>query len=294
MDKLNEELIFSHKRLKEIEEEKKSLEEEYSLLQDKIHYYFDSKVDTKETEKYIISQFWSQAYDKYKDGGYITNDEYTVKVRFDYECKLITRILEENQPKFSRALDIGCGNGRYTKELSKSFDEVVGIDLSETRISLNNIENKNNSITYMNKNFMDVEAKDLGKFDFVFVGDIFMYSHEEDVNLVFNNLMNLLEDNGVLLIRESTRIIGNEDYKSKNYVAYYRNFDFYTQGVFKDTFKKRYRNYAYNLYHLEKYFNLHKDEKENIFSNSLLLEDIVESSVNIYLKSSHFYIYKKR
>lgn len=293
MDSLNEELIYAHKRLKQIEEEKKSLEEEYSLLQDKIHYYFDSNENTIDTEKYIISQFWAGAYDKYKDGGYITNDEYIVKVRFDYESKLISKILNENNVNYSRALDIGCGNGRYTRELSKSFDELVGIDLSASRIEDNNKENKDSSISYLHKNFMNVESKDLGKFDFVFVGDIFMYTNENDVEQVYKSLLNLLNENGLLLVRESTRLIGSEDYKSKNYVAYYRNVDFYTQGFFKNEFKSKYRNFAYNLYHLDKYFNLFKDKKSDVEDNPMLLDEIVEGSVNKYLKSNHFYVYER-
>ena len=118
MDKLNQELIEAKKRLVAIEEEKKALDEEYKFLQDKIHLYFDSdEYNTDETQKYIIGDFWSKAYKNYKDGGYITNDEYMSKVRFEYEVKELKTIINENIKNKSRALDIGCGNGRYTKSL---------------------------------------------------------------------------------------------------------------------------------------------------------------------------------
>jgi hypothetical protein len=89
MDELNQELIGARKRLTQIEQEKEALDKEYAFLQDKIHYYFDSTQDTSDTEKFIITDFWSNAYKKYKDGGYITNDEYISKVRFAYETQLL-------------------------------------------------------------------------------------------------------------------------------------------------------------------------------------------------------------
>ena len=168
MDKLNQELIEAKKRLVAIEEEKKALDEEYKFLQDKIHLYFDSdEYDTDETQKYIIGDFWSKAYKNYKDGGYITNDEYMSKVRFEYEVKELETIINENIKNKSRALDIGCGNGRYTKEFSKLFENTVGIDLSQERIIQNNQENQNPNINYIYENFMTIQKDALGKFDFV-------------------------------------------------------------------------------------------------------------------------------
>ncbi|WP_419767657.1 class I SAM-dependent methyltransferase [Arcobacter sp.] len=293
MDKLNEELIDARKRLYAIEEEKKKLEEEYSFLQDKIHYYFDSSIDTSDTEKFIINDFWSNAYKKYKDGGYITNDEYISKVRFDYETQLLNKIIEEECKNKKIALDIGCGNGRYTREFSNKFELIVGLDLSTKQIDENKKENNNHKIEYINDDFMTMDNSTLQKFDFIFVGDIFMYTNEKSVDKVFNNLLKLLNNNGILIVRESTRIIGFEDYKSKNYVAYYRNREFYKEGIFSQYFKKCYRNYAYNLYHLTKYFNLFENQKEIIETNPFMLEEVVENSVDRFLKSSHFYLYRK-
>jgi 2-polyprenyl-3-methyl-5-hydroxy-6-metoxy-1,4-benzoquinol methylase len=293
MDKLNQELIEAKKRLVAIEEEKKALDEEYKFLQDKIHLYFDSdEYDTDETQKYIIGDFWSKAYKNYKDGGYITNDEYMSKVRFEYEVKELETIINENIKNKSRALDIGCGNGRYTKEFAKLFDNTVGIDLSQERIIQNNQENQNPNINYIYENFMTMQKDALGKFDFVFVGDIFMYTPANDVENVYNNLLKLLNKDGFLVIRESTLIHGNNDWKSKGYVAYYRNVDFYKSGIFEKTFVNLYRNYGYSLYYLDKYFNIFKDAKKDVENNPFLLKEIVPKFVDKSLKSSHFYLHK--
>lgn len=293
MDKLNKKLIEAKNRLTKIDEEKKTLENEYKYLQDKIHFHFDSpKYDTSECEKYIISSFWGNAYKNYKDGGYITNDEYMSEVRFSYETKLLEKIITKKSNNRRNALDIGCGNGRYTKEFAKSFKNTLGIDLSQQRINQNKIENKNENIEYLYADFMTMNSSALGTFDFVFVGDIFMYTNKKMVEKVYKNLLELLKKDGVLIIRESTRIIGFEDYKSKNYVAYYRNSKFYTKGIFKNKFEKSYRNYSYNLYHLEKYFHLHENSKEEVRKNPMLLKKIVKNSVEISLKSSHFYLFR--
>lgn len=292
MDKLNKELIEAKKRLAQLDKLNKSSTKQYIFLQDKLHLFLDGKYDTIHTEKFIISSFWQDAYKKYKDGGYITNDKYISKVRFKYEKIVLNDKLNKFCKKSKKALDIGCGNGRYTKEFAKRFDEVVGIDLSKKQIKQNQIKNKKENIKYLNENFIDADSSKLSKFDFIFVGDIFMYTNIKDVKKVFKSLLNLLNKDGLLIVRESSMDIGFEDYKSKNYVAYYRNKEFYKSGIFKDNFVKSYRNNGYNLYNLDKFFNVNKNKRDEVKNNPLLLDDIVKNYVSKYLKSSYFYIYK--
>ncbi len=292
MDKLNKELIKAKKKLIKLDELKKTSTKKYKSLQDKIHLYFDSKYDTNDAEKYIISTFWAKAYDNYTDGGYITNDTYISKVRFDYETKKLNKILKKYSTSNKRALDIGCGNGRYTKEFAKNFDEIIGINLSQKRVDKNNQQNKNANITYLNENFITMPKDTLGKFDFVFVGDIFMYTNDSDVEKVFTSLLKLLEKDAILIVRESSMDIGFEDYGSKNYVAYYRNKEFYQNGIFKDNFVKLYKNYGYSLYHLDKYFSVNPDAKIKIEKNPMKLKKVVKQFVPKELRTSYFYIYK--
>ena len=291
MNKLNKKLIIIKKKLDKLDN---SSSKKYKYLQDKLHLYFDSKYDTSDAEKYIISIFWARAYDNYIDGGYITNDTYISKVRFDYERKKLNKVLKKYLTNNKRALDIGCGNGRYTKEFAKNFDEVIGIDLSQKRVDENNQQNKNKNknITYLNENFITMPKDTLGKFDFVFVGDIFMYTNDSDVEKVFINLLKLLEKDAILVVRESSMDIGFEDYSSKNYVAYYRNKEFYQNGIFKDNFVKLYKNYGYSLYHLDKYFSVNPDARIKIEKNPMKLKKVVKQFVPKELRTSYFYLYK--
>lgn len=290
MDKINKEIIEAKLRLHEIEKQKKNLDEEYQYLQDKIHLYFDSpNIDTTEAEKFIISYFWQNAYREYKDGGYITNDEFISDVRFRYECELIKKIINRHCIKRRKALDLGCGNGRYTRFLAKFFDEVVGADLSEHRIEQNIKENKLKNVSFTCKDAMDLKSE---KFDFVFASDIFMYIADKDIEDVFQGLLKLVKKDQILLTRDSIKNIGNEAYRSKNYIAYYRNFKFYTMGIFEKYFEKYYKNSGYNLYHLNKFFNVHKEKKAKVYKDPSILDSIVLNSVDSYLKTSHFYVYK--
>lgn len=293
MDKLNKELISIKNQLNILSLKKETTSDKYNKLQNKLHLYLDSsKYKTIDTEKYIISDFWSNAYKNYSDGGYITNDMYLAETRFTYETLKLEKILKKNCKNSIRALDIGCGNGRYSKHFSKLFDEVIGIDLSKQRIEKNTKKNTKKNISYLNENFITMKKDTLGKFDFVFVGDIFMYTCDKNIKDVYSYLLKLLNKDGVLIVRESTLKYGKQDWKSKNYVAYYRNQKFYKTGIFKDNFQKMYKNYGYSLYYLDKYFTTYKDKKNDIRMNPVLLENVVENYVDKYQRSSFFYIYK--
>ncbi|ASM39128.1 MAG: class I SAM-dependent methyltransferase [Campylobacter sputorum] len=291
MDKINQEIIAAKKRIDEIDELKKSLDSEYNALQDKIHLYFDSPTtDTTEAERFIINTFWQNAYKNYADGGYITNDTRMRELRFPYECELIKNIINEHCKSKKTALELGCGNGDTSKFLAQIFDEVTGVDFSNQRIEKNITENSLPNLKFKCQNAFEMDDK----FDFVFASDMFMYSPDIDVKPMFKKLLNLLNMGGVLLSRDSTKIIGHEDYKSKNYVAYYRNYSFYEKGIFEPYFVKSYRDYGYNMYHLNKFFSIFGDEKrDEIKTNPMFLEDIVKNFIDPSLKTCHFFVYRK-
>lgn len=293
MDDINQEIINAKIRLNEIERIKAELDEEYSYLQDKIHLYFDSEVhDTDEAEKFIIGDFWSKAYSKYKDGGYITNDEYISRVRFDYETKLLNKIIKEYIGDRVTALDIGCGEGRYTHFLSSIFDTVLGIDLSEERILKNKAENKNTKVDFSSENFLTMPKDKIGVFDFIFASDVFTYTPDKEIRPIFDKLLQLLSKNGVLIMRESTLNHGASSWRSKGYVAYYRNVMFYEQGVFERTFINSWQVYAYSLYYMNKYFNVFKDKRAFVESDPMLLDEIVPEYIDPLLKSAHYYLHR--
>ncbi|MDX4071133.1 class I SAM-dependent methyltransferase [Aliarcobacter skirrowii] len=293
---MNTKLINARKEIIEIDEKIKELQGKRKYLEDLIHLYFDSeKYNTNETEKFILNYFWSNAYKNYKDGGFITNDDFIIKNRFNYEIKKLDQIIENNCKNKKRALDIACGNGRYTREFSRSFNEVIGIDLSKDIIDENNKNNKNNKIQYINENFITMGKNNLGIFDFIFVGGLCTYTSDIiDLEEMFKSLINMLNKDGILILREGTKKIGENFHKSINYVSYHRNVNFYKEGFFKDYFYKEYQNYGYSLYHLNKFFTVHNDFREKIEENPFLIEKIVKNYVDDEMKSNHFFLYYKK
>mgnify|MGYP000173921145 CR=1 FL=1 len=293
MDKNNQDIIDALARLSEIELQQQKLEQEYNYLQDKIHLAFDSnKYQTVEAEKHIISNFWAQAYGKYLDGGYITNDPFIVDARFKYEKVTIDSFIRQYANGYKTCLDVGCGNGRYTKFLAETFSRCIGIDLSEQRIADNKAENTLGNVEYQCCDISNSSKLVENGYDFIFIGDIFMYTHESNVEELFKLLVSLLSENGILLIRESTLLQGNENYRSKNYVAYYRNFKFYCSSIFERHLIHHQRNYSYNLYHLKKYFNVHQQHSA-VLDNPELLKTIVCDYLPNEVRSGHFFLYKK-
>lgn len=62
-------------------------------------------------------------------------------------------------------IDVGCGSGRTTRELSKKCDRVVGIDINRNALSLTHwFSNKNPSIYYAEANATELPFSS-GTFD---------------------------------------------------------------------------------------------------------------------------------
>jgi len=99
-----------------------------------------------------------------------------------------------------RILDGGCGNGRVTKLMRLNSDtentEVVGIDLVAHEVARENLKDDDNVAFYQKDLTQDLT--DLGKFDFIYSQEVL--HHTSDPRLSFNNLVQLLDDNGVLAI----------------------------------------------------------------------------------------------
>lgn len=286
MDKLNKKLIKAKQRLVKIENKKLLIEDEIKYLKDKIHLYFDSSIyDTSKAEEYIINYFWQNAT--------YSSDFYTSVLKQNYTKLRLSKIAKKYTKSKNRALDVGCGNGLYTEYLASIFSKCVGLDLSVARIKKNIKNNNIENVQYIAENFITCDTNKLGKFDFIFATDLGMYSDEKYHKSTFEALLNLLEDDGILVTRESTSLKGDRSYKSSNYVAYYRNKKYYQKGIYKNNFLKSYRDSSYNIKHLNKYFSIFKDVKLEVEKNPLLLDKIVKKYVDRDFGSGHYYIYKR-
>jgi SAM-dependent methyltransferase len=121
-----------------------------------------------------------------------------------------------------RILDAGCGNGRVTKLLrdnSNKKTKIVGIDLVAHKVAQDNLKNDEN--VYFYEKDLLADLSDMGKFDFIYSQEVL--HHTKNPQQAFNNLVELLNKNGVISIYV---------YKKKAPVREYT--DDYIRDIIKD------------------------------------------------------------
>ena len=106
--------------------------------------------------------------------------------------RLVAKHVPDNL-RNQRILDVGCNAGYYAIECCRrNAREVVGVELNPqfydmalfAKSYIESYEQKNYPIRYINGNALDVIDKDLGYFDFAFVGNMLYYLEEKAVDLV--------------------------------------------------------------------------------------------------------------
>ena len=121
---------------------------------------------------------------------------YTTKLGcpIDMEEKVMFDLLKEYCPKGSKVLDIGCGSGEITLEISKLGYKTEGVDFSPIAIE----KAKNNGIECR---VIDVDAGlpyEDNQFDAVWMGDVI--EHVFDPVFVLKEINRVVRNNGLLLL----------------------------------------------------------------------------------------------
>ncbi|QUX20066.1 class I SAM-dependent methyltransferase (plasmid) [Staphylococcus haemolyticus] len=103
--------------------------------------------------------------------------------------------------KYKKILDLGCGPGLYSLELSKMGYDVLGVDYSQKSIDY---ARKQNQITQMDTKYI---VEDILKFRpsdrydvCLLIYRIFCNFSESDRKLLLNNIYNSLNEGGLLLL----------------------------------------------------------------------------------------------
>lgn len=284
---VNDEAINIKKRLIEIENIQKELQNEQEFLKNKIHLYFDGEqFETSKAEAFIVDWYWQNCY-----GSEIRIDP----IRVNYTKNSLEKTIKKYVTNYNRALDIGCGYGLFTEFMASRFKESIGLDLSEFRVGENNKNNKLENVKYLSDNFVTCDKSKLGKFDFIFASDINMYSSEKDYEQIFNSYLDLLDDEGVLLMRESVyKEDEYKEHKSHRYVAYYKSINYYKNGIYKNYYIDNFRDFSIHINELNrKYFSLFPEKKAEVERDIKLLDDIVKNNISRDTTTSYYYIYKK-
>lgn len=100
-----------------------------------------------------------------------------------------------------RALDIGCGTGRYSVMLADRYDEVIGVDLAPSMIELAVRDRSRPNIRYQVRDVFNMTPEQDGLFDLVLaLGCIVNVGPPPEV--VLEHFRRMVAKNGLLLIME--------------------------------------------------------------------------------------------
>ena len=114
-----------------------------------------------------------------------------------YICKDLEKILKNTINLDAQThLDVGCGNGAITKNISKFFKKSTGIDLSLEGINQAN-KNKDVNIDFLHLSLNSLIEK---KILYDFVTTIEVIEHQYDPQLFLSQLSQVTKENGHILI----------------------------------------------------------------------------------------------
>jgi len=135
---------------------------------------------------------WDQIYKDYKKGGeaWATLSEGIIP-----EFK---NLIENEQFEYKKALDIGCGTGKYLVYLKAQGFEVAGIDSSETAIIMSK------EATGQSDNIEEVDMYEFkipkNKFDLIYSISTIHHGTKEQVFELVNRIYGALVDDGLAFI----------------------------------------------------------------------------------------------
>jgi 2-polyprenyl-3-methyl-5-hydroxy-6-metoxy-1,4-benzoquinol methylase len=123
------------------------------------------------------------------------------------------RWMAENLPKGRRALDIGCGAGRYSVMLADLYGEVVGVDPASRLIDIAQRERSRPNVRYQVRDVFDMAPEKDGLFDVVFAFSAVF--HMAKPGVILPHLAALVAPGGELVIFDPARPDdwGQEDWK---------------------------------------------------------------------------------
>lgn len=115
----------------------------------------------------------------------------------------MSRWMAENLPKGQRALDIGCGAGRYSVMLADLYEEVVGADPAPRMIGIAKRDRPRPNVSYQIRDAFDMMPEKDGLFDVVFAFSCVFHMAKPDV--ILPHLAALVAPGGALVIFDPER-----------------------------------------------------------------------------------------
>jgi SAM-dependent methyltransferase len=100
----------------------------------------------------------------------------------------------EARVQHGRAVDLGCGSGRFTGMLAEHYGDVLAVDIAQREVAIAEAKRGRPNIRYEHRSLLDVTADRDGRFDLVFsVNTIHLLDDHESV---LPHLRSLVADGG--------------------------------------------------------------------------------------------------
>ena len=117
------------------------------------------------------------------------------------ECQYLLQMLKQYRPGFGLLMDVGCGTGAYSEEMSKYFKRVLGVDVSDDMISY--AENNHSTVNtrYICSDIRSFDEIDNGCIDVaISLAHVIGYQLDnKSVNRYLRTVHNKLKDDGLFL-----------------------------------------------------------------------------------------------
>ncbi|MEM9642374.1 MAG: methyltransferase domain-containing protein [Pseudomonadota bacterium] len=147
---------------------------------------------------------------------------------YDKQEELMTALLERHPPA-GFAVDIGCGNGRYTEVLAKFCDHVEGVDPGPALIEEAKARAEGKSIENIEYRIERLERLELvASYDLVCCMGVLSGLIDNDAFLkATRTLLSATKPGGMILLKDSLSIGAPQATEWNGYTAVYRNIDDY-------------------------------------------------------------------
>jgi 2-polyprenyl-3-methyl-5-hydroxy-6-metoxy-1,4-benzoquinol methylase len=169
-------------------------------------------------QKYLhwrSQRYWSNAQDTYRAS----------KNYYDRQDVALRKILSSITAPKNNAIDIGCGDGRYTFIIGNEYTNVRGLDISEQLILKAKNQAKLQNVSNVLFDQMDLTVRYTeGQYDLVScMGVTSAVVADESFSSLVSNLGNSLKPGGFLIMKDSLSPGRPWEKFNGNYVAIYRN-----------------------------------------------------------------------
>lgn len=98
-------------------------------------------------------------------------------------------------------IDIGCGNGLLTREISEYVSEVTGLELTPELYVIAKEYNSAENISYVNSDVLDIDTARTGaKFTKVYLYEVIQHLDYREADTLFAKLNDITADNATIFI----------------------------------------------------------------------------------------------